>query len=176
VTNIGDFAFYNSGLTNAVLDSGVSNLPDETFQCCSDLLYITIPASITPDSIYAVGGCTSLRGAFFSGDAPGSNVVYFAQGAVLYYLPGSSGWTSNYFGHACLEWNPSTSSVAVQNGQFGFDLTGTTNIPVMVEVCDDLSAPLWTGLKSGILTGGFFHFTDPEWTNYQSRFYRISPP
>jgi hypothetical protein len=31
-------------------------------------------------------------------------------------------------------------------------------------------------LQTNTLAGGSFYFSDPEWTNYPSRFYRVRSP
>ena len=45
-------------------------------------------------------------------------------------------------------WNPliqaSGTSFGVQSSQFGFNITGTTNIPIVVEACTNLANPQWT--------------------------------
>jgi hypothetical protein len=77
-------------------------------------------------------------------------------------------------------WNPlikaSGSSFGISNNQFGFNITGTTNIPIVVEACTNLASPVWTPLQTLTLTNGLFYFSDPQWTNYPGRFYRISSP
>jgi hypothetical protein len=65
---------------------------------------------------------------------------------------------------------------AVRNNQFGFNITGTTNIPIVVEACTNLANTNWTGLQSVTLTNGVFHFSEPLQTNSSGRFYRVSSP
>ncbi len=67
-------------------------------------------------------------------------------------------------------------SVGVLSGQYGFTITGTTNIPIEVDVCTNLANGSWTLLKSCTLTNGSIYFSDPAWTNYPERFYRVSSP
>jgi len=45
-----------------------------------------------------------------------------------------------------------------------------------VEGCTNLANATWTPLLTGTLTNGSFYFSDPQWTNYPSRFYRLSSP
>ena len=77
-------------------------------------------------------------------------------------------------------WNPQTQtgdgSFGVQNNQFGFNITRTTNIPIVVEACTNLSNPTWIPLQSCTLTNGLFYFSDPQWTNYPGRFYHLNMP
>jgi len=55
-------------------------------------------------------------------------------------------------------------------------ITGTTNIPIVVEACTNLASPVWTPLTNVNLTNGLFYFSDTQWTNYPGRYYRISSP
>jgi hypothetical protein len=97
----------------------------------------------------------------------------------VYYLPGTTGWGTTFDGVPAVLWNPqaqtSDGSFGVQSNQFGFNITGTTNIPVVVEACTNVSNPNWLPLLNCTLTNGIVYFSDPRWTNYPSRFYRTSP-
>jgi hypothetical protein len=77
-------------------------------------------------------------------------------------------------------WNPraqtSNSSFGVQSNQFGFNISGTTSIPIVVEACTNVSNPNWVPLLNYTLTNGTVYFTDPQWTNYPVRFYRLRSP
>ncbi len=77
-------------------------------------------------------------------------------------------------------WNPSfqssNSSFGVLTNQFGFNITGTANIPIVLEACTNLASPVWELLQSCTLTNGSIYFSDPDWTNYPSRIYRIRSP
>ncbi len=64
----------------------------------------------------------------------------------------------------------------MRNNQFGFTITGTANIPMVVEGNADLANASWTPLQTCTLTNGSVYFSDPEWTNYPARFYRIRSP
>jgi hypothetical protein len=64
----------------------------------------------------------------------------------------------------------------VQNNQFGFNITGTANLPIVVEACTNLANPAWTPLQSLTLTNGLFYFSEPLQTNSTGRFYRVSSP
>ena len=61
----------------------------------------------------------------------------------------------------------------VQNGQFGFNIAGTANIPIVVEGCADLAGPVWVPLQSLTLTNGLFHFSEPAEANSPGRYCRI---
>ena len=61
---------------------------------------------------------------------------------VFYYLPVTIGRSSSFDGFASILWNPqmqtTNGNFGVQNNQFGFNITGTTNIPIVVK-----DAPIW---------------------------------
>jgi len=52
----------------------------------------------------------------------------------------------------------------------------SANISVVVEACTNLANPVWQPMQTNALTGGTSYFSDAKWTNYHSRFYRISSP
>ena len=62
----------------------------------------------------------------------------------------------------------------MRNNQFGFNITGTTNIPIVVEASPSLASPVWTPLLTLTLTNGSFYFSEPFQPNISGRFYRIS--
>jgi hypothetical protein len=64
----------------------------------------------------------------------------------------------------------------VQNNHFGFDIAGTSGIPIVVEACTNLANPVWTPLTNVTLTSGSFHFSDPLPPTTPGRYYRISSP
>jgi len=75
-------------------------------------------------------------------------------------------------------WNPVIQTgdgrFGVRSNQFGFTITGSANIPVIVEACTNLANAMWVPLSAALLTNGSFYFSDPTWMNYPGRFYRIS--
>ncbi len=88
-------------------------------------------------------------------------------------------YPTNIFVPAIL-WNPTIQATGpdfgVQSNQFGFDITGTTNIPIVVQVSTNLAQPVWVPLQSLTLTNGLVHFSEPFQTNNPGRFYRIGAP
>jgi hypothetical protein len=64
----------------------------------------------------------------------------------------------------------------VQTNGFGFIISWATNSPVVVEASTTLVNPIWAPLSTNTLTGGSSYFSDPEWSNYPSRFYRLRSP
>jgi hypothetical protein len=125
-----------------------------------------------------------LTSVYFLGNAPSADSTVFTSspGATAYYLPGMSGWSdfSTNTGIATVLWDPviqtNDGNFGVQNNQFGFDITGTTNFTVVVEACTNLANPVWTPLQTVTLTNGLFYFSDPQWTNFFSRYYELDVP
>jgi hypothetical protein len=64
----------------------------------------------------------------------------------------------------------------MQNNQFGFDINWASGQVIVVEACTNLASLVWIPLQTNTLTNGLFHFSDPQWTNYPGRYYRISSP
>ncbi len=166
------------------------------FGGCPNLPNVTIPASVTNIGEQAFIGCDSLTQVYFKGNAPGVGPTSFQNSrpigpnggssnfyvATAYYLPGTTGWaefSSNAMIPSVL-WNPviqsSGANFGVQSNQFGFDITGTTNIPIVVQDSTNLAQPVWVPLQSMTLTNGLFHFSEPFQTNTPQRFYRIGFP
>jgi len=77
-------------------------------------------------------------------------------------------------------WNPqvlrSGSSFGVRTNRFGFNIVGTAGIPIVVEASTNLAGAPWTVLQSCTLTNGLIYFSDSQWANYRSRFYRFRSP
>ena len=177
VTNVGALSFYRSGLTNVTLGNGVTTIGSQAFQYCP-LTSITIPLSVTNIGDGAFNTCTNLTSIYFQGSAPalGGTAVFSFDPAIVYYLPGTTGWSSPFGGLPAVLWNPSLQGCGVQNDQFSFTITGTTDIPIVLEASTDLTNPSWTPLQSSTLTNGSINFADPDWTDFPSRYYRIRSP
>jgi hypothetical protein len=47
---------------------------------------------------------------------------------------------------------------------------------VGVDACTNLANPTWSPLATTTLTSGSAYFSDPQWTNYPARFYRLRWP
>jgi hypothetical protein len=64
----------------------------------------------------------------------------------------------------------------VRTNRFGFTVTGTSGLVIVVEACTNLANPLWLSLETNTLSGGSCYFSDPLWTNQPARFYRLRSP
>ena len=187
VISIGEAAFYNcTSLTSATIPDRVTSLGNATFQSCSSLSNLTIGNSVTSLEPQALEGCTNLRAIYFKGNAPSapdSSVFYGDTSATVYYLPGTTGWASTLGGRPTALWflpNPLILNFGpgfgVQTNGFGFIISWATNIPVIVEASTSLANPTWSPLATNTLANGSSYFSDPQWTNYPARFYRLRQP
>jgi hypothetical protein len=119
---------------------------------------------------------------FFTGDAPALDSYVFLSdnSTTAYYLPGTTGWISPFGGIPAMLWNPqfqaSGSSFGVVSNQFEFNITGSTNIPIVLEYCTNLANPVWTPVETLTLSKGLFHYSEAAQTNVPGRYFRISSP
>ena len=130
----------------------------------------------------AFQSCYNLTSLYFQGNAPnvGSFLVSGDNFVTIYYLPGTTGWGSTFAGLPTALWTlpyplilPSSSGYGVQANQFGFTVSWATNLNVVVEAATDLANPIWSPVQTNTLTSGWFFFTDPQWTKYPTKFYRV---
>ncbi len=93
-------------------------------------------------------------------------------------MPGTTGWGAFFANRPAVLWNPQTQpgSFGVRTNQFGFAITGSSNLVVVIEATTNLINPTWTPLQTNTLNGSSLYFSDPYWTNYPSRFYRVTWP
>lgn len=183
VTAIGISAFFGSAnLTSVTIPNGVTAIPDWTFYHCTHLTTVTIGNSVASIGESAFNGCVSLTSLYFHGNAPtlGKSAFAYVANAILNYYPGTTGWGTTFAGLPAQLWNPQIltpdDSLGVRTNQFGFNITGNSNLVVVVEACTNLANPSWSVAGTTTLTGGTFHFTDPLWTNYPARFYHLRTP
>jgi len=185
VTSIGDEAFYNcTNLASITIPDSVSIIGQDAFFNCNGLTSVTIPGSVTGIGLGAFLGCFNLSGVYFQGNTPGlfidqgpimSPIPVFPDDTTVYYLPGTIGWGATFGGPPTVLWNPQMQA-GVQMNQFGFILTGPTNAVIVVEACTDLANRIWSQVGTNTLGGGSAYFSDPQWTNYPGRFYRLRSP
>jgi hypothetical protein len=98
----------------------------------------------------------------------------------IYYLPGTTGWRDYYYGRPTVLWDPqiqtSDGSFGVQSNLFGFNITASSELTVVVEASASLTNPTWAPLGTNTLAGGTSYFSDPQWTHHPARCYRLRSP
>jgi len=174
----------NPALFSVKISNGVANIGNYAFSGCTRLTNIVLPKSVVSVQSSAFAGCSNLEGVFFAGNAPtfGSYVFDHAFFATVYYLPGTAGWewVSLNLDRPVVLWNPqmqpNDGSFGVRMNGFGFNIAGTLNIPLVIEASTNGAAGSWVSLNSYLLVNGLIYFSDPQWTNYPNRFYRIRSP
>ena len=183
LTSVGPDAFeFFSGLSQIAIPNTVLNIGTNAFAGCTMLASMTIGSGVTNIEDDAFTECTNLHRAYFQGNAPriGKDVFFNDYVLTVYYLDGTTGWTSVFGGRPAVLWNPKAQTNAegfgVRQNRFGFNITGTPDIPLVVEASTNAAAGSWVSLQSGTLTNGLIYFIDPQWTNYPNRLYRIRSP
>jgi hypothetical protein len=184
VTGIGWGAFLNcTGLTNIFIpDSVAGSISDYAFHGCAGLRRITIPSGVSYLLRFSFAACTNLTGVYFRGNPPGFandayDVFMGSPATTLYYLPGTTDWPPTVGDQPTALWlaevQTHDSSFGVRTNRFGFNVTWASGMNVVVEACTNLTNPLWTPLQTNVLSNDTFYFSDPDWTHYTCRFYRI---
>jgi len=186
ITGIGEFAFVDcSNLLSVTFSEGLATIGNGAFYDCYTLTNLIIPASVTNIGVYAFGSCIGLKSILFLGNAPTASFDAFVTDdiythVVACYLPGTTGWSNTFCGISAVLWNPAIQTTGPnfgpQNGQFGFDVTGNPNLPVVVEFCTNLTTPVWTPLQSLTLTNGLYHFSEPFQPDAPARYYGLGFP
>jgi hypothetical protein len=168
--------------TSYSIPNTVTNIGDGAFYDCTSLTSVTIPASVTSIGDYAFYGCPNLTAVYAAGSLPTMGVDVFGDPPTIYYLPGATGWAAYAAasGIPIAVWLPqaltSDGSFGVLSNQFGFNITWASGMVVVVEASTNLANPVWSPLQTNTLTASSLYFSDPQWTNYPARFYRLSVP
>ena len=196
VTNIGIGVFRECGYLNSINvdtnNSAYSSLAGVLFNKSLTTLIqfpggksgsFTIPATVTNIEEVAFNPSVFLTILYFQGNAPTVglyNFIYINPALTVYFLPGTTGWDQWVSPPRAVLWNPqaltSSTNFGVQSNRFGFNITGRSNMLIVVEGSTNLIS--WVPVSTNTLntylgTNGTTYFTDPQWTNYPSRFYRI---
>jgi len=155
----------------------VAKIGTNAFLRNTGLVSVTVPNTVAIIELGAFAYCPSLTGAYFKGNAPsiGASAFDLSTNATVYYLPGTTGWTNPWGGRPTVCWNPTARNLGAASNQFGSDITGSSNLVIVVEACTNLAGNGWVPVSTNTLTGGVSSFSDREWTNSPARFYRFRP-
>jgi hypothetical protein len=163
--------------------STVTFIGDFAFARCPNLTSVTIPDSATAIGDSAFSGCTNLAGLYFQGNAPslaGEFVFSRADNAIVYYVTGTTGWSSAFGGRPTAPWllriQAAGARFGVETNAFGFTLAWDSGRVVVVEACTNLASPVWSPLQTNTLGRDPLDFSDADWTNHPARFYRLRAP
>lgn len=87
----------------------VTSIGDKAFWSCTNLITVTVPATVTRVGDYAFGMCTKLKGVYFMSNAPhfGSSVFYKNYTLTVFHLPGTTGWDQECCDRPTAHWNQS---------------------------------------------------------------------
>jgi hypothetical protein len=183
VTRIGSYAFNSCHeLTSVTIGNSLSSIGDNAFRGCYNLTSVTLPKNLTWIQDLAFGDCTGLKAVYFEGNAPSIGASIFTNDVktTVYYLPGTTGWGPTFGGRPTALWQPQAqvggTSFGVRTNRFGFNINWAVGQTVVVETCENLADPTWSPVSTNTLTGGWSYFSDPQWTNYPARLYRLRSP
>ena len=182
VASIGDHAFDSCrALTKIEIPNNVSTIGTYAFGYCNALTSVIFGAKVTDIKADAFFQC-SPNGFYFRGNTP--NVGSFGLGSdahvIAYYLPGTTGWGVKLSVHPTALWLPKIPTTdpdfGVRTNQFEFIINWAKDQTIIVEACTNLANSAWQPLQTNTLTADTAYFSDSEWTNNPSRFYRVRSP
>jgi hypothetical protein len=129
---------------------------------------------------YAFAYCTNLQSVCLSGNAPKygceSSAFSEANKATVYYCMGTTGWGETFGGRPTALW-PEFSSAQTQTGGLTLHLVASEDQEVVVEVCTNLLHGVWTPIATNTVPAGdLLEFTDPDWEDNPSRYYKVVIP
>ena len=181
--------FACTGLTNVTIPDSVTNIGDYAFADCSSLSSVQIPRSVISLGVQAFAQCASLTNVYFEGNAPAVSVDQYAwPGGIDVSEAPPTRWditcreppvrVCRRCSPGCpwfcgpLRWRPTMAVLGCEAINLGSLSTGPAGTTVVVEAATNLADPVWYPLQTNTLSSGSFYFSDAQWTNYPTRFYR----
>ena len=185
VINIGYNAFQNcEGLTSITIPNSVTNIDYWAFCDCYNLTSVTLNSTIIIGIIdfgsIDFENCFNLKSLYFKGNAvsldPDVFYWYATNNPTIYYLPGTTGWSTNYAGLPTALWLPQIrgdSNFGIQSNAFSFNINWASGMVAVVESCTNLVNSSWQPVQTNNMQADTFNFSDPNWTNNPACFYRV---
>lgn len=187
VVYIGSSAFRDCrNLTTISVPNSVGSFGDSAFESCLALETVSIGSGVTNVGGGTFRECGALNAVTFSGDAPeyqGTFVFLNANNATVWYHASTAGWGETYAGRPTMaigtEWNlqiMGDSYFGIISNRFGFNVAGNSNLTFVVEFTTNLDGEVWIPLLTNVTDDGPAYFSDSDWTNSRSCFYRLRKP
>lgn len=167
--------------SNYSIPASVTSIDKWSFTDCERLSDIVIPFGVTLIRDYAFYFCTNLTRVYFKGNAPQDGwLVLDGSNSTVFYLPGATGWGLTFAERPTALWLPEVltgdASFGVRTNQFGFNIAWAGGQAVVVDACTNVANPIWSPLQTNVLSSDSFYFSDPAWTNFTTRSYRLRSP
>jgi hypothetical protein len=160
-----------------LIPNSVTTIGDSAFEGCVGLTSVIIPSSISNIELSAFDNCTSLTSVYFEGNAPAVEVAFSGDKTTLYYMGGTAGWSSPFADLPAVLWTPQMqtgdASLGVRTNQFGFTIRWASGTTVVVDACTSVAKPIWSPVATNTLINASSYLSDPQWTKYRARFYRL---
>ena len=150
---------------------------------CLNLTSVTVPNSVTNIGNYEFYDCPSLTGVYFQGNVPTTGLYERFQVKQCYRLlfvghHGLGDRRLTVLWRCCriLRCRPAEPAFRSADEPVWLQHHRQQQLVIVVEASTNLANPVWIPLQTNTLNGSQVYFSDPQWTNYHGRFYRLSSP
>jgi hypothetical protein len=157
--------------------TNVVNIGERALASCDSLTSVTVPASVTniSERAFEDGSFASVN---FLGNAPAVDGDIFdgcSDDLRVYVLPGTAGWGAAIGNYTPEPWPPTITAVGrdAGSGHLGFQADWAAGMKAVLQVRTNLVTADWQPLYTDTFVNAMCYFSDPQWTNHPSRFYRL---
>jgi hypothetical protein len=153
----------------------VTTIGTNAFENEYSLTSVTIPNSVTSIGQYAFASCISLTGIYFQGNSPTPTndlSVFYSDSAIVYYLPGTTGWGAMFDGLPTAPWFRPNLQI-LNNGDILIQFSG--GVPGdLYDVEESSNLLTWTVAATNPANAiGSFSFEDTATAGVPMQFYRV---